>query len=212
MTDSHSAAQPKRASGRRFGKADLRHVGQVLRDQRVAMGLSLRVLSERCGISIAAIRALEAGQSNPSLGTVVPVIEVLGVKLDRVIEVARAARGRVVVTRTREGDVNLSDGLSDAGLSANILSMPVKSMRPSPPGAASHPSFGIVLEGTVLANVEPDDGLADQSRRGRRVKLVTGDNYHAQPGVVKTLANGSAREARVLVVMDTRSHGDPVKP
>ncbi len=197
---------------RRFGKTDLRRVGKVLRDQRMALGLSMRGLSERSGVSIAAIRALEAGQSNPSLGTVVPVVEALDLKLDRVISAARAAQDRVAITRAGSGEASLSRGLVDAVLSARLMSLPVESMRPTPPDASRHPSLGVVVSGSVIVSVDADTERDGTPRAGQRIRLESGDNYHARPGVVKSLANAANADARVLMVLDIRSgpaRGEP---
>lgn len=204
----HPQGDSASLSARRFGKADLRRVGQYLRDQRITSGISRRRLSERSGVSVAAIRALESGQSNPSLGTVVPVFEALGIMLDTVIEAARSARNPVIVTRAADGEANLAVGFADAALAAHIVTLPVKSMRPASESAGLHPSLGVVVEGTVIATVEVGEGPAVSASASGRVRLETGDNYHAQPGVVQSLANAGGRDARVLVVLDTRRTGE----
>lgn len=200
---------PGPANARRFRKADLRRVGTYLRDQRIASGVSLRRLSELSGVSVAAIRTLEGGQSNPSLGTVVAVVEALGVMLDHVIEAARSNRSNVTVTPATDGDAYLSDGFAEAALSAHIVTLPVKSMHPNSDGAAKHPSLGVVIKGAVLAAVDTTGASGGANRGGTRVRLEAGDNYHAQPGSVQSLANAGGRDARVLVVLDTRRDGGP---
>ena len=97
MSEHLAAASP----ARRFGKPDLAPMGTFLRAERQAKGMSLRSLAERCGMSVGAIRALEVGQSNSSLATVLAVVEALGVDLDRAVEAGRAWQA-VVVHRARE--------------------------------------------------------------------------------------------------------------
>lgn len=74
----------------RFGRDDLRLFGRYVRERRAAGGITLRELSEKSGVSIAAIRSLETGGANPSLPTVIQVIEALGTTIDRALAAVRA--------------------------------------------------------------------------------------------------------------------------
>ena len=49
----------------RFGRSELVAVGRRLRLHRVAKGWSLKRLSEVSGVSVAAIRKIELGESQP---------------------------------------------------------------------------------------------------------------------------------------------------
>jgi transcriptional regulator with XRE-family HTH domain len=200
---------PDAAQERRFAKTDLWRVGQHLRGQRIAAGMSLRRLSERSGVSVTAIRAIESGRANPSLATVVPVVEALGIMLDRVIKVPSSARSDLSVTRATDGDVYITNGLIEPALAAQIVTLPVKSIRHARDSAARNPSFCVVLQGTVFAAIDADGGPALPVPANGRVRLEAGDNYHAQPGVIQSLSSGGGRDARVLVVIDTRRNGEP---
>ena len=186
---------PTAVRSRRFGKPDLARMGRFLREERQAKGLSLRALAERSGMSAGAIRALEAGQANPSLATVLAVVEALDVDLDRAVDAARAGREVVVVHRAAE---EAQAPMPGAALSLATSELPAKSVRPSFSLGEQHPSMGLVLEGAVLAVV----------RDGARHRLDTGDVYHAQPGVVQGLAGAGTRTARLLHVVDTRRMAD----
>ncbi|MDR5653356.1 helix-turn-helix domain-containing protein [Ruixingdingia sedimenti] len=187
----------------RFRKADLARLGRHLADQRQAAGLTLRALSDRSGISIGAIRALESGQSNPSLGTVVAVVEALGVSLDRMVAAAGAERPRVAVVTRAGAAEDLTDGLADAALSARLLALPPGPAHPAPEPAARHPSFAMVIAGRVLAATAAGDAPA---------ALGPGDSYHAQPGQVLALAHDGGGPARLLHVTDIRRDGQPDAP
>jgi transcriptional regulator with XRE-family HTH domain len=181
--------------GARFGRDDLRLLGRHLRDRRSGAGLTLRRLSEASGVSVAAIRALEAGQSNPGLPTVIAVVEALGTTIDRAIAAVRAARGRAVVTRGGGGRRALSDGLADPVLRAEALALALKTMGPAPAEAAQHATLCMVVQGALTVT----------TARGDRVRLDAGDTYHAEPGFVQGWANAGTRPVRVISVADTRT-------
>jgi transcriptional regulator with XRE-family HTH domain len=179
----------------RFRKEDLTRLGRILRQQRTDSGLTLRGLAERSGISAGAIRAMESGGSNPSLTTVMAVVEALGLSVDALIEAVSASSPRVaVVTRAAAGDKDLSEGLAGNALSARIVDLPAKALRPAAEVAVDRPSFGMVTAGEVLAT----------TATGERVRLDTGDAYHAQPAQVQTLAGGRNGPARLIQVVDLR--------
>lgn len=189
--DRTSGSKAKPSEPKRFGRADLARMGQFLRDERQARGLSLRALAERSGLSAGAIRALEAGQANPGLATALAVVEALDVDLDRAVESARAGRTSVAVHRAGEDAAAVFAG---AALGLNVSELPAKSVGPSFGSGEAHPSMGLVAEGTVLAVV----------RSGTRHRLEKGDVYHAQPGVVQGLAAAGSQPARIMHVVDTR--------
>ena len=178
----------------RFRKQDLQRLGRFLVAQRQGADMTLRGLSERSGVSIGAIRALEAGQSNPSLATVVAVVDALGVSLDRMMASLRPDRQDIaVVTRAGSGETVLSRGLGGAVLSAQFVELAGDSLNPPPGDATKYPGFGMVLAGAALAR------LGD----GRRVRLAVGDAWHARLEQVITWAGAEA--ARMLHVADTRN-------
>lgn len=181
---------------RRFGREDLRLLGQHLRERRLAAGFTMRRLAEASGVSVAAIRALEAGGTNPSLPTVILVVEALGTTIDRALSAVRAARGRVVVTRAGTGRCGqpLSAGLAEAVLQAATILLAPKATGPVPPPLERHAAMCMVLDGT----------LAVTTAEGDRIVLETGDSYHAEPRVVQGWANAGHRPVRLLCAADTR--------
>jgi hypothetical protein len=146
-------------------------------------------------MSAGAIRALEAGQANSSLATVLAVVEALDVDLDRAVEAGRA--GRAVVVH-REGE-DATPRLAGAALVFESSVRPAKSLGPPIALSDMHPSMGLVVDGAIVAVV----------RAGARHRLEAGDVYHAQPGVVQGLAAAGSRPARVMHVVDTRRPADP---
>jgi len=192
---SEAIGSGKPAQARRIGRGDLSRIGRYLRMQRGAAGMTVQHLAERSGLSIGAIRAIEAGQSNPSLTTVLAIVESLGLSLDTLIETARGDAGQaVVVTRAGAGELDLSLGLEAPRLAAKLIEMPVKSMRRIPDEDAAHPVMGMVVAGNLVV----------ATGTGERVRIAEGDTYHAQSGHVKGWANPGGRPARLLHVSDTR--------
>lgn len=187
------------SSRRRFGKPDLERMGRFLRDERKARSLSVRALGEASGLSAGAIRALEAGQANSSLATVLAVVEALDVDLDEAIEAARVERRKAVVHRA--GD-EAAEPLPGAALNVESAEILAKSVGPAPEANASHPGMGLVVEGSLVAV------LGD----GKRHRLEKGDVYHAQPRVVQGLAGVGTRPARLMLVTDTRRTDDRPAP
>ncbi len=179
----------------RFSKKDLVRLGRFMATQRQNAEMTLRTLSERSGVSIGAIRALEAGQSNPSLVTVVAIVDALGVSLDRMMAALRPDRSDVaVVTRAGSGETELSRGLGGAVLSARFVDLPENSAGAVLAGNSRHPAFGMVLDGSVTSR------LSD----GRTLRLDSGDAWHARPGQVVAWAASGEGAARLLHVTDTR--------
>jgi transcriptional regulator with XRE-family HTH domain len=183
---------------RRFGRDDLRLLGQYLRERRLAAGMTLRRLADSSGVSVAAIRALEAGGTNPSLTSVVQLVEALGTTIDRALAAVRVARGRVVVTRAtaRRGSTGqaLSSGLVDAALQAETVVLPARMVGPAPAAATRHAAMCMVLDGTLTVTL---DG-------GQRVQLDAGDSYHADAMVVQGWANTGDTPVHLLCAADTR--------
>lgn len=60
-------------------------IGERLRNERVAAGLSQRELARRIGLSASLISQLESGQSKPSVGTLYAIVTELDISLDRLM-------------------------------------------------------------------------------------------------------------------------------
>jgi transcriptional regulator with XRE-family HTH domain len=185
-----------------FGKADLARLGGILAEERAASEMSLGALAARSRVSVGTIRAIEAGRSNPSLATVLSVVEALGLSLDRVVEKVRAARQRNVVVmrgRTQDGAESAADevaqGLSDPVLEPQVITLAVKSLQPPPAETARHPSFAMVVSGQMSATTS----------EGARIRLDHGDSYHAEAGQIAAWGNVAPGTVRLLHVLDLRS-------
>jgi transcriptional regulator with XRE-family HTH domain len=94
-------------------------LGRRIRNLRDARKWSLKHLSGNCGVSIAAIQKIEAGAANPSLLTVIAIIEVLGESVDQLISASRKLDRTVNVVR---GTLDLkSSGCTDLSARLGLL-------------------------------------------------------------------------------------------
>ncbi len=75
------------------------HVGARVRALREAMGLSLRDLAERCGVSAPMLSQVERGETSPTLAVAAKVAEGLELTLSQLLRLDEAAH--VVVIRAK---------------------------------------------------------------------------------------------------------------
>lgn len=193
-----SGGTASREFSRRFGREDLHLLGHYVRERRVSAGMTLQKLSGECGVSIAAIRSLETGASNPSLPTVIQVLEALGTTIDQALSAVRSSKGRVVVTRgfgpSAKGTRQISEGMAEAILQGETHVLPVKAVGPLPEAMQRHASLCLVVEGALLV----------ATAQGEQVRLGPGDIYHAVPQAVRGWDNAGAGPVRLICVADTR--------
>lgn len=175
-----------------FGKDNLRRMGKFIETHRILAGLSQQDAAARSGVAVTTLRALEAGQSSPSLTTVLAVVQSLGLSLDHVI--AQASARRVVVSRRSDsGEQAISDALSQARMRARDLLLTAETPRRAAPGKEEGPIFCMVTEGCV--EVELTDG--------RRMRMQSGDVHLGEAGQVLAWRLGDSGQARLLCVTET---------
>lgn len=88
----------------RAGRPDYPQIGEQLRARRRTLGLSLRDLAERLGVSPSLISQIERGRANPSVSTLYSIVGELDISLDELLFNDR-----------RPADRPLAAGASDAG-------------------------------------------------------------------------------------------------
>ncbi|MBR6438449.1 MAG: helix-turn-helix transcriptional regulator [Bacteroidales bacterium] len=57
-------------------------IGKIIRDRRKQLGVNQQTLSELAGVGINTLLAIERGEGNPQLSTLLAVIDSLGLQLD----------------------------------------------------------------------------------------------------------------------------------
>ncbi len=181
----------------RFNRGELKAVGRRLRLRRIAKGWSLKKLSEVSRVSIAAIRKIELGESNPSLLTVLALVEALDEPVDRLIGEVLESGERIQFVRATEDaaapdDVPLSDDLPSRMMAGRRVALAAGEILTPTEQAASCPLFAYVLDGEVV--LSRADGQEDSCRRG--------DSFHVYEPLRDTV-RGSARGANLVVVENT---------
>lgn len=193
----------------RFDREYLRRVGRRIRLLRMKHGWSLKKLAHEAGVSVAAIRKIEVGQSNPSLLTIVPIVESLGEPIDHLVNLARKHEDQIQVTRDadaaslRPGDrLEVSDSLSEPEMRGEHVRVAEGRPLELVTFDGRPPVFGYVLEGAVHIRRSPEHVATCHA----------GDSFHIlgpEDGAIK----GAAPEgAHVLLFRDTdpdRSPGGP---
>ena len=57
-------------------------VGKAIRDRRKQLGVNQQTLSELAGVGINTLLAVERGEGNPQLSTLIDILDTLGLQLD----------------------------------------------------------------------------------------------------------------------------------
>lgn len=65
-----------------MGKSELIRIGKVIRDRRKQLGVNQQTLSELAGIGINTLLAVERGEGNPQLSTMLAILDTLGLQFE----------------------------------------------------------------------------------------------------------------------------------
>ena len=57
-------------------------VGKTIRERRKQLGVNQQTLSELAGVGINTLLAVERGEGNPQLSTLIAILDTLGLQLD----------------------------------------------------------------------------------------------------------------------------------
>jgi transcriptional regulator with XRE-family HTH domain len=75
----------ERTDAGRAARPDYPQIGDQLRVRRHELGLSLRELADRLGVSPSLISQIERGRANPSVSTLYSIVQALDVSLDELL-------------------------------------------------------------------------------------------------------------------------------
>ena len=185
-------------SGKRFEREHLRILGRRIRALREARKWSLQRLSVNSDVSIAAIQKIESGAANPSLLTVIAIIEALGELVDQLVSASRKPDRTVRVVRGElparsAGAVDLSPALADRRMHCSLKVLAARQrLKTADMGPGDEPLFGYVLDGALRLS------FAD----GDVVQLAVGDSFHASADTAAEWSNPVARRSLVLCIAD----------
>lgn len=180
-----------------FGNQDLRALGNRLRHLREQRQWSLKRLAQESNVSVAAIRKIELGQSNPSILTVLSLVEALGESIDRLVSAAREGEARITITRANDRSNKPADNgdrtrdLADPAMRCSVVTLPAGRALKNAGGRQM--AFGYVLDGAVsVADADP---------------CHDGDAFHVSSLSRFRLKNAGGKQARLLLVTDLAKNG-----
>lgn len=185
-------------SASRFERQHLRELGRRIRALREAHKWSLKRLSTNAGISIAAIQKIEAGAANPSLLTVIAIIEVLGGSVDQIISASRKPDRTVSVVRgtldaKSAGMSALSATLDKHRMDCRLIALTAREQFRADNLPSGWPLFGYVLDG----------GLRLSFKDAEPLRLATGDTFHITADTTVEWSNPLSRRSLILCLADS---------
>jgi transcriptional regulator with XRE-family HTH domain len=186
-----------------FGRDQLRAVGQRLRKLRETRSWSLKDLSGKSGVSVAAIQKIETGTANTSLMTVFALSEALGEPMDSLVRAsmleARTTKVvHVAIPRKPVNGFELTGRLSDARVKGRLVVLGPTESRMFTGGPDTSPMFIYVMEGKVRIT------FAD----GQDETLDMGDAMHLSLPEHMTWSNPFKKSAQMLCITDLRKYPD----
>ncbi|MGE0503535.1 MAG: helix-turn-helix domain-containing protein [Rhizobiaceae bacterium] len=181
-------------------------LGQRLRDRRLALGLTLKEVADRAGLSVGFISQIERGITTPSLSSLVSVARVLGAHVSDFL-----AQPKVTAPTTRHdqrphyaiGGHSLTYERLSTSFPGNVLRSVVIH---EPPGYRSEPiahegeEIFFILDGAITVEVD-----------GEQVILQTGDSIHFQSTRVHSTWNHTTRATTILHTCTMDVFGDETK-
>ncbi len=188
------------ASRRPFGREHLTSLGAQLRALRERRGLAPRQLAAASGMSVTAIRKIEAGAANTGLFSVVAILDALGMALAAFMSLAEHGMRDVQVSRAGAWPHGafVEDPLSDlaaARMGARMLSSSPRTDMVAPQRRDGGAHFAFAIEGRVRLVL--GDGSAHE--------LGARDAIHAAGNAPRVSMYLSGRRARVLCIDDSRA-------
>jgi transcriptional regulator with XRE-family HTH domain len=118
--DDHLMAVERTDTGRARQGADYPQIGERLRERRHELGLSLRDLADRLGLSASLISQIERGRANPSVSTLYALVGALDVSLDELLFNERRP-GQAVTEAAGEGPIQRADARHRIRLASGVL-------------------------------------------------------------------------------------------
>ncbi len=65
-----------------MGNKEQIRIGKIVHDRRKLLGVNQQTLSELAGVGINTLLAIERGEGNPQLSTLLAILDTLGLKID----------------------------------------------------------------------------------------------------------------------------------
>lgn len=127
------------------------HVAQAVKDRREHIGLTLRALATKSGISSSMISDIERGAKSPTISTLSALAEALDVSISALVDGAKPAARRIQVIRASERKevIDPKSGAKRVSFRPALIGSKIEFMRYTvPPHTVAGP-FAAHAEGTI---------------------------------------------------------------
>ncbi len=65
-----------------IGKMNLKEIGRTVKERRNMLGVNQQTVSDLSGVAINTLVALERGEGNPQISTLMEILETIGLQID----------------------------------------------------------------------------------------------------------------------------------
>ncbi len=172
------------------------NVGQRLRSIREQRGLSMRALSERCGLSTNAISMIEHGENSPTVSTLQRLANALSIHITDFFH--EETKQTMVLVKRDQGLRSQSNGVLMESLGIGLFNQRLEPFRMSIQPGAGNLDDQISHSGQEFIHCL--EGEIEYSIGGRVVHLDEGDSVLFDSTQLHGYQNHSDRRAFVLIV------------
>lgn len=190
-------------------RSEQKHLGNLIRKQRQAQGLTLQALCDRAGLSVGYLSQVERANATPSLGTLAQIADALSLGLEYFV--ARPTPADAITRADARAAFNVTEGgLTYETLGAEFPGHELSSfLITAPPGFVSET---FQHEGEELIFLL--EGEIEHMLDGQWFTLRAGDSLHyngAMPHAWKTCGTAPVRMiwTGTLSVLQGRAEGHP---
>lgn len=176
-------------------------VGARVRRIREGMGLSLRELAERCGVSAATLSQVERGESSPTLTVAGRIADGLGLSLSQLLRLDEDHH--VVIVRGGEGRRRASAGHEIEELTPPLPGQraDVSSHTLAPGATTGGPDDPPMHEAGARETLAVIEGTVELVIEGIGHELAAGDSATFDADVAHNLRNRGRAAARLVAVV-----------
>ena len=169
-------------------------VGKKIKKARLEKKISFDQLANETGFSIDYIKAIEAGNKTPPVGTLLQIARALEIDSGTLLKADESKMKRRIKAYTKRTDnyayTTLTPGAENKHLKAFLVTIDPMQDHVGVGYQHEGEEFNYILEGTV--EVKVGDHIN---------KLKTGDSLHFNSGISHNLRNIGKKEAKLLVVI-----------
>ena len=169
-----------------------RDLGRAIRHERGRLGISISELARRSGLSQSFLSAVEAGQSDISVGRLIRVAQALGVRFADLIDERLTSGVNVVHAAERRVLPGGDPGLRIAMLAPSLDGTRTYAHCTIDPGATVEP---VGLPGRETFIVVGDGAVVLEFADGSSVRLRRGDSVSFPDEEIRTVRNGVPRRS-----------------